>query len=286
MLLRSIALSLMLLTAAQEARAESSPYKPCTKTPTPSDIEGAKGLHLAAKQYLAKGEYKRAVETWNEAYGFDCTKPEVFINIGKSYEGLGDTAKAVVAYRTYVERKGAQADQETVAKVKSLEEKLAAQAKSTPVTPTPVGPTEAEGPTNDLLPGETEGQPTVGPGPWPWVVTGAGAALLFTGSVMLGIGSGKITDAEAVCPNRVCPSAAGGPDAATVNAALDDGNSGLRLQRIGASLLGVGVAAVGGGLTWYFVSRPSKTEPSMSRRWQVLPELAPGHYGVSTRLAF
>lgn len=290
--LRKIAFSLVILGTAGSAHAESSAYKPCTKSPTSSDIEGAKGLHLAAKQYLAKGEFKRAIETWTQAYGFDCTRPEVFINIGKSYEGLGDTARAAMAYRTYVERKGSLADPTTVETLKKLEEQMVEEAKRKSASPSSQPKTETNPEPFDpnLLPGETE-ESEKGPGPWPWVVVGTGAAMTFTGAVLLGVGGGKISDAEVVCPNRVCPASEDSSDAASYAAALDAGNSGVRMQRIGTGVLGVGIAAIGGGLAWKLVAGPTTKSPggreeARAGRWSFTPELAPGHFGLRTRVAF
>lgn len=276
---RSLVMILAIVALADEAAAAGASYAPCTKTPTPSDLEGAKGLHSAAKQYLAKGAYDQAVQTWLAAYNFDCTKPEVFINIGKAYEGLGRVQDAVDAYQTYVDRKGPLADGATVLRLKALREELAAkQSASTevsPATPEPVAPAAT-----NAAPQTDSG---TGAGPWPWVVVGTGGAVGIVGAALLGIGAGKVSDAENICPGRDCSKAPPGTDAAAVLAAQDDGNKGLTFQRAGVGLLAGGLAAAAGGVVWYLVAKPSAAATASLR---VSPIVGAGTYGVSATLPF
>jgi len=280
----SLTLSAVLLAAAADAQAAGPKYAPCTTVPSASDIEGAKGLHLAAKQYLGKGAYDQAIQTWLQAYNFDCTKPEVFINIGKSYEGLGRVEDAVEAYQTYADRKGALADGVTLLKLKTLRDELDAKrretlAKSSPAAP--LNPASAATTTTTRVVGP--GDASSGPGVLPWVLVGLGGAVATTGGVLLGVGSGNVSDAEVICPKRNCDRAPQELTAAVIADAKESGNQGLTLQRAGTGLLIGGLGAAAGGVVWYLVARPSSPSTSAVR---LLPVVGPGTYGAAATLSF
>jgi hypothetical protein len=287
----SLALSVVLLAAAVDAEAAGAKYAPCTKAPSASDIDGAKGLHLAAKQYLSKGAYDQAIQTWLQAYNFDCTKPEVFINIGKSYEGLGRIEDAVEAYQTYADRKGPLADGVTLLKLKTLRDGLEAKRRAEGTTPkrdstpesAPVAETTWKS-SEPALTSEPASRTSAGPEALPWVLVGLGGALATAGGVLLGVGGGKVSDAEAVCPERNCDVPGPGFTPADVAAAQESGNQGLTLQRAGTGVLigGLGVAA--GGVVWYLVARSSESEASTALR--VLPIVSPGSYGLTATMPF
>ena len=297
--LRPLALTLLLASAPSVAAAQTSPYQPCTKTPAQADLDAARGLHQAAKQYLAKALYDRAIQSWLDAATFDCTKPEVFINIGNAYERLGDTEKAIVAYKTYIDRKGAAADPDTVEKVKNLSAMLVKNKRDAEAAAEVArangngdgGSGSGSGSGKDGSDGGGTALPsTDGPGIWPWVVTGTGGALALTGAVLLGVGGSKISSAEALCPSRDCGAAPPSTPIADLQAAQQDGNTGLMLQRSGGALLGVGLATAGGGLLWHFLTQPDKaaspTSPETTGGWHVVPQVGWGYYGASTQLAF
>ena len=89
-----LATGLILLTLSAPAAAD---YPPCDKTPSASDVDAAKGMHKAAEQYYARARYDKAIDSWQEAYGFDCTAHRLLINIGNAHEKLGNTAEAIDA---------------------------------------------------------------------------------------------------------------------------------------------------------------------------------------------
>ncbi|MEZ4437773.1 MAG: tetratricopeptide repeat protein [Polyangiaceae bacterium] len=227
----SLPIFLFAFGLATAAHAED--YPPCENTPSASDVDAAKGMHKAAEQYYARARYEKAIASWREAYGFDCTAHRLLINIGNAYEKLGDTAEAIEAFETYIERTGSAADPTIVEKVDNLR----AQLPRTPEPPPPPPPPPPPAPPG----GETDAG---GPGIGPWLVVGGGAAAAVVGGVLLGIGIQKEKAAEEACPSRT-------------NCAPEvrqEGNLGINLQRGGGVALTVGLVAVAGGFVWWAVA--------------------------------
>ncbi len=297
---RSLLLSALLLVAAPSlaltelALADPSPYEPCKKVPAQADLDAARGLHQAAKQYVAKALYERAIQSWFDAVTFDCTKPDVFINIGNAYERLGETGKAIVAYQTYIERKGAAANPDILEKVQNLKLMLEknerdAHAATLPTNRNGNPPTGPDpGPAQD-----DSGNPNGAAIPWPLIVTGTGGALALIGAIFLGVGSSKVAEAEVLCPDRKCAiggaESTGAEDQAKRDA-LETGQQGVTFERGGGFFIGLGLATAGGGLAWHFLTEPDTSvksqTPEPKSAWRVVPEIGWGYYGASSRVAF
>lgn len=87
----------------------------------------------------------------------------------------------------------------------------------------------------------------------PWIVMGAGGAMLAAGAVTGVVALGKTSDLERECPNDVCP----------LGFDLDGSRASARtfVRLTDALLIGGGVVAAG-GFVWWLVSREdSSTEP-------------------------
>jgi hypothetical protein len=88
----------------------------------------------------------------------------------------------------------------------------------------------------------------------PWIVVGAGAGAALAGVILVPLGLNAISDAEAACGGRTCVKSQG--DAAS------DGNAGRVKVIAGDVVLGVGVAAIAGGLVWQFaMNKPRIMKP-------------------------
>jgi hypothetical protein len=114
----------------------------------------------------------------------------------------------------------------------------------------------------------------------PLIVAGGGGVLAIVGALVLAGGMSKVKDAEDRCPTREgCPA-----DVA------EEGNAGRRQQTTGGVLLGVGLAAAGGGVLWYFLSSPSNDTPPRTafdlRRPRASPAVGPGYAGISLGASF
>jgi tetratricopeptide (TPR) repeat protein len=257
-----LAAGLLALLVSSTAFAQSD-YAECIGTPSDSDVDAAKGMHKAAEQYYAKARYDRAIQSWKEAYGFDCRAHPLLINIGNAYEKLGRTEEAIEAFQTYVDRMGDRADQTVVDKVSNLKKNIIETPDPKPVPdPDPYPPDPKPDPEPDNGGDDGVGG---GPGPLPWVVVGIGAGVAVLGGALLGVGTSKESDAEAICPVR---KACTDPEAQAL------GNEGLDFQRAGGALLGIGLAAVAGGVLWYFLDQPSDDAQTTTTRVRV-PALLP-----------
>ncbi len=264
----------LLLLSATQALGEQPQYAECTRKPTDSDIEGAKGAHKAATQFFERADYDRAIQYWRDAYNFDCTKPALLLNIANAYEKKGDREAAVLTLEAYLRFAPGAPDAKTIAeKVANLRALMRPAATSTTGPgPTPSASEDAGAPPPP--PPDAGSGGGDGPGLAPWIVVGVGGVVAIGGGVLLPIGLGKVSDAEAACPVR---------SECKDQAVVDDGNSGRTQALLGGVALGVGVAAVAGGLVWAFVLDDSgESAKSMS----VTPVAGPEGGGVVTTLHF
>jgi len=271
-----LATGLVLLTLSAPAAAE---YPPCDKTPSASDVEAAKGMHKAAEQYYARARYDKAIASWEEAYGFDCTAHRLLINIGNAHEKLGNTSQAIEAFETYIERMGSAADQTIVEKVKNLRELLRKEPDPNP-KPGPAPPPPPPKPVPNPNGGDE------GAGIAPWIVVGVGGAVAIVGGVVLGIGIQKEAKAADECPDR-------GDGAPCSPEIANDGNLGIRMQIGGGVALGVGLATAAGGLVWWALTMPSSDDEPAAAGLELGPlsiqpdfALSPSYQGLGLHGTF
>jgi hypothetical protein len=245
--------------------ADPGDYPQCSKKATPNELESAKGAHKAATEFYERGDYDKAIQYWRDAYNLDCNAHPVLINIGNAYEKKGDKAAAILALETFMTRTGG-TNTNIAARVTNLKAQLAAAPP--PVAPPPITNVETRPP--PVIAGEGE-RPY---GITPWVLVAGGGAALLTGIILLPVGYGAISDADARCPNHdSCPF----PDV------VSSGNTGRLEVGIGWAALGVGAAAAGTGLVWQFVyngKQAAKTGGGPSNV-AVLPAVGPGLTGAT-----
>jgi hypothetical protein len=274
-----IGAAIVLSLGAGVARADAPDYPPCTKKPTPPEVELAKGAHKEATDYNARGDYDKAIQYWHAAYGFDCTAHKILLNIALAYEKKGDKAAAVATYQVYLERAN-QKDPEYAnipEKVANLKAAIAAaQSNPTPQEPT-TGPTGPVGPRQLGKPGE---RPY---GIKPWILVAGGGVFVIVGGILAPVGYSAISSAELACPTHVgCT-----PDVAS------QGNTGRLEVGLGWTAIVVGAAAVGGGLVWQFVlNKPGSGGPTQGATLgplahvDVAPVIAPKQGGLALSGSF
>jgi hypothetical protein len=225
-------------------------YPECNKKPTPADLDGAKGAHKAAAQFYERGDYDKAISFWNAALTFDCSAYDLLINIANAYEKKGELAPAVATLEAYQKRTGL--NQNIEEKIKNLKARMAPAPPTATVT---APPTATLAPTVPTVPTAV---PTAAPegqrpfGITPWIVVGGGGALALVGAILLPVGAGAVSSAESKCTN--------GHMGCTADAA-SQGNAGRAEFGAGAGLLGVGLAAAGGGLVWQLLFNKPKHAP-------------------------
>src|SRR5581483_2888736 len=91
-------LGLALLLAPALALADPPPP---AADPTGTDVELAKAHFATGQLYYERGRYPDAAREFEEAYRLS-NRAELLYNMGKSYDGIGDHARAAAAYRRFL----------------------------------------------------------------------------------------------------------------------------------------------------------------------------------------
>jgi hypothetical protein len=104
------------LLSSTLAFAQSPPPPP----PPNADLELAKAHFNTGQLYYERGRYPDAAREFEEAYRLS-NRPELLYNMGKSYDGIGDHARALAAYRRFLAAVTVSADRPAVtARVEQL----------------------------------------------------------------------------------------------------------------------------------------------------------------------
>ncbi len=226
----------------------------------------AHALFIAGQVAYDEGRYDSALEDFRRAYDLS-HRPELLFNVGAAAEHVRHDEEALAAYRQYLAERPEAANRSVVeARVAVLERAIAEHQPATPIDPTA---SEAPDATADATPppAATSG----GSDPAPFVVVGVGGAVLVVGAVLLGLGFAAIDQVQSA------------RDAywTDVQGAYQNGPV---FTGIGFAALGVGAAAVIGGVVWALVGSGASSSASRAGR-ERSPRLsafgAPGGLGVS-----
>ncbi|WP_394834155.1 tetratricopeptide repeat protein [Pendulispora rubella] len=274
--------------ASKPAEAPSSGltvYPECKTMPTEAESEAAHGAYLAGKGSFDEADYTTAITYFKDAYRRDCTKYELLNALARAFEAKGEPPEAIHALETYLRR--APATNPGNADVQRRIAALKAQMAPPPAggsgsAPSQVTPSTTSSTTTTTAPAPHEGDR---PAPvhtiYPWIVAGGGAVVAIVGVSLWAIGNGQVSqskdDASAAgCSGTSCP------DGVNVKPFQDKNDSGTTKKTLGVVLVGVGAAAIAGGLVWHFV------EPSLarSRKVHARPDVGPGYAGLSLGGAF
>jgi len=255
-----------------------TPFPSCTTAPTEADRKAAQGAFAAGQGSFNEADYATAITYWRDAYRRDCTAHALLLNLARAYELKTDRTEAVNALETYLQRKPDAPDADQIRRrIENLKAQTVAAAPPTPAPP-PVATTTISTPpiSTPPPPPPEKGR---GSGATPFIVAGAGGAIAIVGAVLLATGLKNENDAADKCPSRKnC-----------TQDVTDQGNTARTQEQIGGTLLGVGGAAIAGGLIWYFASGPSSgsaQSPSHGRAAGLAPSIAPGFAGVSLAGSF
>jgi tetratricopeptide (TPR) repeat protein len=160
--------------------------------------EEARQHFQLGRTFYDSGRFQQAVEEFEAAYKLS-GRPQLLYNVYVAQRDVGELQKAVDALRAYLEQvpdapdrvnlKARLTSLEAQAKRQSEQEALARQLAAPPEAPAvPQTRTETE---HSIV---------------PWIVTGAGGALLL-GSVITGVlAKGKADDLDKICGGTSCPS--------------------------------------------------------------------------------
>jgi hypothetical protein len=253
------------------------------------DVDRAHTVFLSGKGFLDEANYDKAISYFKDAYSIDCSVHGILPIIATAYERKGDRAGAIAALEEYVKRAPTASDREIIERrIKNLKDQLAqaaaaaaaASAPSATSTATPAGSGVSPAPTEPTATSTPWASPTsTGPTPQvthsttPWIVAGAGGALVATGIVLFAVGAGDVSSAESQCPSHMnCSN----------KSAADQGNTGRTLETVGVIAGAVGLAGAAGGLVWHFMEASSY----QSAGARVAPVVAPAFAGLSVAGSF
>ncbi len=283
--LAGLAVGASLIAGMALAQDPQNPFVvECSRTATPEDVETARNTHFGAKRLYEQADYADAVDLWRKVLKFDCSAIGTLLNLANAYERLGDRQNAVWALDAYILRAPEGTDVSKLqVRVENLK-KAIVQAQP----PASASASAAPPPSASVvapLPSATTAPPLVKPyGVAPWVTVGAGAAVMVVGGILIPVGRGKITDAKCTGGERTGEWSCGSQDQ------VDMVSQGKTMAIAGDIALGVGAAAVVGGLVWEFVANkpaPAKTDkPTTGRRVRVSPSVGPGMTGATIHGTF
>lgn len=250
------------------ARAEDAPkpIPPCEKTPTEGDVAGAKGAFQAGQASFEEGDYNRAISYWDDAYRRDCTAHALLLNLARAYELNNQKRHAVVALETYLARQPSSPQRDQIARrIEGLNEKIAQEANSPTAAPGPgAGPATQKPDQPPATPEPDSGgkRPLT-----PLIVAGAGGVIAIVGGVLYLGAAGDVSDIEDKCGGRSnCPPKL-----------VKEGNDARSRQTTWGVVTVGGLAIAGGGLVWYFLSKPKggEAKAALAPERRLLPRIDP-----------
>jgi hypothetical protein len=262
--------------------------------PTKKDVDEAKILFGLGKNAHDTSNYSDAIKYYKDAYKRDCSAHLLLKNLGKVYEADAQYAAAVEAYKLYRQRGKPAGDEldQIDAKIANLTKRIPPPETTAPPTTT-VTPTAPPVATTTAPPVATEEPPTPvgtvapvatntvstdassGPGVGPYVLMGAGGAVLIVGGVLFLSNNSKLSSARNEFEELRCGTNPGG-FRVRCNELADTGNSATSGRNLGAGLAVAGVGLAVGGLIWFLVSG-KKADPAAA---QVVVTPGPGFAGL------
>ena len=270
-------------------------YPACTTQPSKDDSEVAHGAYIAGKRAFDENDYPTALQYFRDALKRDCTKYELLNIISRAYELEENRPEAINALQVYLKRAPAndpstEAIQRRVVNLKAQQDAADASAKaaanaaasgSAPATASASAEPSATS-TSEPPPEAPKRGHTVAP----WILAGAGVVAIGVGIPLAIIGSNNITSADNQItllgctqdPN-VCQDATN--KGAAAGLANGPRNNGSIEEGIGIGLIGVGAAAVVGGLVWHFIEPTGPADSSQKAKLTLRPDSRPGYQGVT-----
>jgi hypothetical protein len=240
-----------------------------------SDADARRFFEEGRVAYEA-GNFEAAVRGFRRAYLLS-PRPALLYNIGQAELRAGHDGLALEALEGFLRQAppedGRRSEvEERVRVLRSMGVRPASEAEAeaaqhaaegTTSTST-TGSTEATTPTAATTPTTpitttTEASDS-GPGIAPWIVAGAGGAVLVAGAVLMGVAAGDASRVTDAMPG------ASWPELQSVGA------NAQTMWGVGIALVGVGLAAVGAGLVWGLLpSGGGNAEPTASARLRLIP---------------
>lgn len=239
MLLKTARLALFWLSLCVLLPRVSHAQQDAAAAPTP-EMQQARVAFSEGQQAYNEGRFEEALGHFERAYELT-QHAEILYNIATVADRLRKDKQALDAYEAYLAQRPDAKDREHVeGRIRVLREaeaqRQAAKQK------------EQERLSQSIAHDE-------GPGVWPWVVVGSGAALAIGGGVLLLLAQGDISTVEDA-------------EAGSAWSEVEDANDRApTLSTAGAIMLGVGAAAAVVGISWALLSADSsEQEPEAELR--------------------
>lgn len=231
--------------------------------------------------YYDSGRFEEAAREFETAYATS-RRPQLLYNVFVARRDAGHVEQATDALRRYLELVPDAPERDQLrARLRSLERMVQQRAAggASGTTTASGETTSTETATETASSGEgagvqtggtgaaeatstgdaamaSETTPTTGggggPGIAPWIVAGAGGALILTGAITGILALGAESDLEEMCPNGAC----------TSPSFEDTRDSGQTLAVVTDVLLVTGVLAAGAGVAWALLAGGSEERPS------------------------
>jgi hypothetical protein len=243
--------------------------------PSKGDDDEAKTLFKLASKAEETSNYTDAIKYYKDAYKRACDKHLLLKNLGRAYEKDAQYAAAVEAYKLFRAR-----GKPTGEELDQLDQKIANLSKKIPggeggtaaPTATETGVPAGTGTTTATVSAAPTAAPTAttttapttapstgggGPGIAPWIVVGAGGALLVVGG-FVGLNANKtVANKQDEFDSLGCGDSAkysrlDPAGQARCGEVKTEGENATKTRTVGWVTMGVGAAAVVGGLVWYF----------------------------------
>jgi tetratricopeptide (TPR) repeat protein len=293
--LKSLIAAFALLAAPAVARAEepTKSYPDCAREPTEAEVKAAKGAFDAGEASFNEADYSRAIDYWEEAFRRDCTANPLLRNLARAYELAGRKRQAIVTLETFLAREPSSGEKEQInRRIEVLKKKIAEEDAAT-AAKTPNGTGAAVPPPTT---GPTGTEPLEQPAPrakrsaGPWIVIGLGGAAVAVGVIGYASNRQKMDDANARCDDPNTPDVVEDRQMCFRDEAVTAGNEARQGLTTSGVVLGVGLAAVAGGIIWWVIDgrRVAATQQASAprRTTTLVPVVGPGLGGLALSGSF
>lgn len=280
----ALAFAALAWTSVASAQGDTAArdYPACDREPTQAESEAAHGAYIAGKGSFDEGDYPTAIRYFEDAYSRDCTKYELLNIIARAHELGGNLPQAIRALEVYLER-APKNDPENPAIEKRLAT-LRSRVGSSSAPPAGTDPPDEGAPIRELPPDAPPAEEGGGHTATPWIVAGVGAAVAVGGLALFVVGQNKVSTARSEASDlgcdidtKVCQS---GVPQSQIEEINDKQSSGNTLRNTGGVMVGIGAAAVVGGVVWHFL------EPTKKSGSAFVPMVGPQQAGAVWSVRF
>lgn len=213
-------------------------------------IAAAKKAFAAGTRAYSEGDFETALARFQRAYELTGS-PDLLYNIATVSDRMRRDEDALAAYEGYLEARPQSADREHVeGRIDVLRAAIEAQKRAE--LDAEIEARQAAIEAAARVKAERPLTQHVGPGPGPWITIGLGSATLATGAVLFGLGQRDQNMVENAEPGS------------SFSSVQDMAERGPRRSKAGIALMGVGGAAIIGGVIWQLTGGHDEAMPEVS----------------------